>query len=247
MIKLINIFFLICLNSSITLQAQEIEVIIHETHKYEPVGTYEIVIEFEVVNISGVEQSVFEKRSVNTLPENWLSSLCFGEFCFPSEFDSIATAPPFPEPPMQPGDTLQTSIHVFTDTANLTTGIAYVQIQIGTFHNPDERITIDFIITNDPSVDTNEEEIPAGYFLSPNYPNPFNPSTKIHYGVKESGLVILKVYNILGVEIATLINEYKPAGNYTASFDASKLSSGVYIYSLSVNSFTQTRKMILEK
>ncbi len=63
----------------------------------------------------------------------------------------------------------------------------------------------------------------------------------------EGGFVNLKVYNILGIEVATLVNEYKPAGSYQVSFDGDDLSSGVYIYNLSVNDFTNTRKMILEK
>jgi hypothetical protein len=239
--------FLILILFGFSLKAQDIEVIIHETFKYEPVGIYEIVIDFEIVNISNEEQIVFEVRTIDSLPPGWTSSLCFGEFCFPPEIDSIITAPPFPEPPVQPGDTLATSIHVFTDTTILNIGTAYVQIQIGTLSNPDDRVTIDFVITNDPSVNVKDENLPSGYFLSQNYPNPFNPSTKINYGVKEGGFVSLKIYNILGVETATLVNEYKPAGIYEKYFDASRFSSGVYFYRLSVNGFTQTRKMILEK
>lgn len=235
----ISIFF------SFKLFAQDIEVHVPQTFKYEPVGTFEIVIDFEVVNISNEEQIIFEVRTIDNLPLNWLSSLCFGEFCFPSEFDSIITAPPFPQPPLQPGDTLLTSLHVFTDEISI--GTAYIQIQVGTLNDPDNRTTIDFVVTTDPAVDVNEEEIPNKYLLAQNYPNPFNPSTKIYYSIKEGGLVSLKVYNILGVEIADLINEYKSAGSYAASFDAAKFSSGVYIYRLSVNGFTQARKMILEK
>lgn len=237
--------FLIFTFFSLNLKAQDIEVIIHETFKYEPVGIYEIIIDFEIVNVSNEEQIVFEVRTINNLPADWTSSLCFGEFCFPPEFDSIATSPPFPEPPVQPGDTLPTSLHVFTDM--ISVGTAYIQIQVGTFNNPEDRIIIDFVITTDPTVDVKDENIPAGYFLSQNYPNPFNPSTIINYGVKEGGLVTLKVYNILGVELAALVNEYKSAGSYDAYFDAAMLSSGVYFYRLSVNDFTQTRKMILEK
>jgi hypothetical protein len=232
----------------INLNAQDIQVVVHETFIYAPETTLEIIFDFEVINISNEEQSVFEVRTINNLPPNWTSSLCFGELCFPPEIDSVYTAPPFPDPPLQPGDTLITSLHVFTDQVSLAT--AEVQLQVGTFNNPNDRIIIDFTATTDPSVDVEDEEIPNQYFLSQNYPNPFNPSTKINYGVKEGGQVTLKVYNILGVEIATLVNGYKPAGTYEAFLNASAtggLSSGVYIYSLSVNGFRQTRKMILEK
>jgi hypothetical protein len=87
--------------------------------------------------------------------------------------------------------------------------------------------------------------------LSQNYPNPFNPSTEINFTIPQSGFVTLKVYDLLGREVAVLINEYKSEGNYSASFtdniNAKGLSSGVYIYQLRENKFVQTRKMVLIK
>lgn len=85
------------------------------------------------------------------------------------------------------------------------------------------------------------------YSLEPNYPNPFNPSTQISYSIKEAGLVQLKIYDILGKEVANLVNERKEVGHYSVNFNASKLPSGVYIYRITTNSFTQARKMILTK
>jgi len=85
------------------------------------------------------------------------------------------------------------------------------------------------------------------YKLIQNYPNPFNPSTKISYSIKEDGFVTLKVYDILGVEIATLVNEQKTAGSYEADFNASHLPSGMYIYKLHASSFTDVKKMLLTK
>lgn len=85
------------------------------------------------------------------------------------------------------------------------------------------------------------------YKLHQNYPNPFNPVTTISYQIKEQGLVQLKVYNLLGQEIVTLVNEEQPSGIYESLFDASNLPSGVYIYSLRVNDFVQNNKMILLK
>ena len=83
------------------------------------------------------------------------------------------------------------------------------------------------------------------YVLEQNYPNPFNPSTKISYSIPEASKVDLKVYDILGKEVATLVNETKVPGNYVVVFDASNLASGVYIYVLKSNNFVQTKKMIL--
>ncbi|MFO7526400.1 MAG: T9SS type A sorting domain-containing protein [Ignavibacteriaceae bacterium] len=87
----------------------------------------------------------------------------------------------------------------------------------------------------------------AGYAVSQNYPNPFNPSTKISYSIKEDGFVTLKVYDILGVEIATLVNEQKTAGSYEAEFNAAEFPSGIYIYKLQSGSFTDVKKMMLTK
>ena len=90
------------------------------------------------------------------------------------------------------------------------------------------------------------------YKLEQNYPNPFNPGTMIKYSIpskvkSERSNVVLKVYDILGNEVVTLVNEAKPAGSYEVEFNASKLPSGVYFYQLKTGEFVQTRKMVLMK
>lgn len=92
-----------------------------------------------------------------------------------------------------------------------------------------------------------EIEIPLAYSLSQNYPNPFNPSTKISWQIKNDGLVTIKVYDQLGKEVVTLVNEEKPAGSYEVEFNASSLASGVYYYKITAGSFVDTKKMILMK
>jgi hypothetical protein len=106
------------------------------------------------------------------------------------------------------------------------------------------------ILKYDPLADVNPflKSLPTEFTLSQNYPNPFNPTTKIAYSIPSNGLkVALSVYNILGQEVAVLVNSVKNAGSYEVEFDASKLSSGAYIYRLSAGSFVQTSKMILMK
>ncbi|MHB1688609.1 MAG: WD40/YVTN/BNR-like repeat-containing protein [Ignavibacteriaceae bacterium] len=90
-------------------------------------------------------------------------------------------------------------------------------------------------------------EIPSSYSLSQNYPNPFNPSTIISYQIPKDGFVTLKVFDALGREVKTLVNEYKGKGYYSVSFDGSDLSSGVYIYQLKANGFISTKKMLMIK
>jgi hypothetical protein len=89
--------------------------------------------------------------------------------------------------------------------------------------------------------------LPSEYKLAQNYPNPFNPTTKISYALPKAGNVELKIFDILGREVTTLVNEYKTAGSYTVQFDASKLASGVYFYRIKAGDFTASKKMLLVK
>ncbi|MDD8016849.1 MAG: cellulase family glycosylhydrolase [Bacteroidota bacterium] len=93
----------------------------------------------------------------------------------------------------------------------------------------------------------NDDNIPKVFALSQNFPNPFNPSTVINYQVPKKSFVELKVFNILGNEVASLVKETQPAGAYSVNFSASHLSSGVYFYSLSADNFFQTKKLTLLK
>ncbi|MBN2572778.1 MAG: T9SS type A sorting domain-containing protein [Ignavibacteriales bacterium] len=102
-----------------------------------------------------------------------------------------------------------------------------------------------FEILNDISNEFNK--FPNEYKLYQNYPNPFNPSTNIKYSLPEAGNVKLSIYNVLGQEVETLVNEYKEAGNHSVSWGANNFSSGVYIYKLEVNSKVMLNKMILLK
>ncbi|PIW99122.1 MAG: hypothetical protein COZ80_07030 [Ignavibacteria bacterium CG_4_8_14_3_um_filter_37_9] len=92
-----------------------------------------------------------------------------------------------------------------------------------------------------------EEDINKTYELYQNYPNPFNPSTEITFQIPNNGNVHLKVYNSIGKEVATLVNEYKESGIYSITFNASLLPDGVYYYTISVNQYSSTKKMILLK
>lgn len=88
---------------------------------------------------------------------------------------------------------------------------------------------------------------PNSYKLYANYPNPFNPSTKIRYAIPQTSFTTLKIYSITGKEVATLINEEKTPGVYEVNFNAAGLSSGVYIYKLQSGKFSDVREMVLLK
>ncbi|MCP5064343.1 MAG: T9SS type A sorting domain-containing protein [Ignavibacteriae bacterium] len=93
----------------------------------------------------------------------------------------------------------------------------------------------------------NLELKPKEYALNSNYPNPFNPTTNISYQLPKSSNVTLKVYDMLGKEVAELVNENKSAGVYNVSFNASNLPSGLYFYKIQADEFTEVRKMLLMK
>jgi hypothetical protein len=105
-----------------------------------------------------------------------------------------------------------------------------------------------YVLNQSTAVPRNERgEIPNQFKLHQNYPNPFNPITTIRYELPHASRVTLKVYNTLGQEVATLVNETKPAGVYTAQFDAANFASGVYLYRLQAGSYVETKKLILLK
>ena len=88
---------------------------------------------------------------------------------------------------------------------------------------------------------------PETYTLSQNYPNPFNPSTKIEFALPATSFVTLKIYNVLGQEVASLVSQTLTAGSYEVTFNASRLPSGTYMYRVEAGNFVSTKKMVLVK
>jgi len=146
---------------------------------------------------------------------------------------------------MAPNDTQEVAIAFLmkkgTDNINSVAELKDYAAQIQHWYD------IDFV------TDVNETNpaIPTEFSLSQNYPNPFNPTTTIKYAISNRQLVTLKVYDILGSEIATLVNEDKTAGNYEVEFKSSvgslQLASGIYFYRLQAGNFIETKKMVVLK
>jgi len=97
------------------------------------------------------------------------------------------------------------------------------------------------------SVNQLSTEVPSSFSLSQNYPNPFNPTTNIKFALSKAGMVTLKVYDMLGKEVSTLVNENLGVGTFEYKFDASNLTSGIYFYTIKANGFSETKKMMLIK
>lgn len=211
----------------------------------------DIAFKAPIVNISSSPVSVFVVRIGNNIPGNWYSSLCFGQNCFAFFIDSVASTTDFGEQPIPPGDTLDFSLHIFSDSIK---GNASVTLMVGNLNNPNEFVTQTFSVKEQPT-GVDERNLSVNEFqLYQNYPNPFNPSTVISYQLSASGNVVLKLFDVLGNEVATLIdNEWKEVGyhNYQLSPDASgfnyQLPSGVYFYQLQSGEFSATKKFVLMK
>jgi hypothetical protein len=95
------------------------------------------------------------------------------------------------------------------------------------------------------AVKDDENNVPMLFSLSQNYPNPFNPSTTISFSLLSKSFVTLKVFDILGREVATIVSEEMPAGSYSRQWNAAKMSSGIYFYRLQAGAFTETKKLVL--
>lgn len=132
------------------------------------------------------------------------------------------------------------------NSQGLVSGLNMLSVPFFSF-NAEAGVVYTFTINSTLTAIGDETGLPQEYSLGQNYPNPFNPATMIRYDVKETGHVSLKIYDMIGNEVATLVNETKQAGRYDVSFDASGLASGVYLYKMQAGSFTMTRKLVLMK
>lgn len=149
--------------------------------------------------------------------------------------------------PFSPDDVEEEILYTFLTRTGEEVSVSLV----GTNQQDNGYVFVEGIMWNDGKVtgveDENSETVAEEFRLKQNYPNPFNPSTVIEYSVPENSFVELKVYDIIGNEIATLVSEEKGRGTYKAQFNANGLASGTYIYSLRTNNFVATKKMILMK
>jgi hypothetical protein len=127
------------------------------------------------------------------------------------------------------------NIHTVTMDNN---GYVYTSTDNGVWRRPLSEIT---------SVEEHSTALPSSYILEQNFPNPFNPSTIISYQLPIGGNVTINIYDVLGNDIATLVDEFKPAGKYETEFNAASLPSGVYFYSLKAGDYIDTKKMLLLK
>lgn len=235
---------IICLSS---VHAQDLTIFCENNELLDTLGS-EVIFEIQLINNSSNELNVTIVRTEKSLPDTWSSSLCF-ENCFAPFIDSISTSADFGSSPLSPGENRIMSLHVFPIFEE---GNAQIDLKFVNEGNPSEVYNLELILqTTLSSVNIDENKL--DFRLSQNYPNPFNPTTTIEYIIpfNSNGLVSnvsLKVFDILGREIATLVNNTQKSGNYSTKFNADRaIPSGVYFYELRTEKFHQVKKMILEK
>lgn len=185
-------------------------------------------------------------RVVNILPgPTWYSSLCVGANCYASFIDTI---PPRNSPIIKLGPNQQDTMII--DVSGNTIGTAKIVMQCWVNSNPSNYKVDTFRVYLGPVGIQNISTTIDNYNLEQNYPNPFNPITKINFSIFKTDFVTLKVYDILGNEVASLLNQEQLAGGkYSYTFNSAdyNLSSGVYYYVLRTKVFSSTKKMILLK
>jgi hypothetical protein len=140
------------------------------------------------------------------------------------------------------------------DPENLNLDPEVIHVSIAIDETPDGEINLgsnffidDLGVNGTTDIELSGNNIPSDYLLKQNYPNPFNPSTAIDFSIPDPGFATLQVYNMLGEKVATLFNKFLSAGSYSALWDFSNLPSNTYIYRLTINNFSSSKKMILMK
>lgn len=181
------------------------------------------------------------QRTFNSIPTGWSSSLCYG-LCYAEFIDVI---PPAPDMIMlNPGqqDTMDVTWYVPNN------GVGTVKVKLFNVDNASEFVERTFYVRRGTVGITPINSIVKNFELKQNYPNPFNPTTNINFSIPKNQNVSLKVYDMMGKEVANLVNnERLNAGEYKADFNASALSSGIYYYTLRTEDFTSTKSMVLVK
>jgi hypothetical protein len=179
---------------------------------------------------TGWQYITFQTPFIWNGTSNLLIEICFDDASFNANSSVYAT---------------QINNMTWHQSQDLSSGSGCTDLTSGSTQT--NRPNITFVMNSVLAVNGNENILPKEYSLSQNYPNPFNPFTKISYSIPKKDFVTLKIYDLLGREISTLVNEVKTPGNYIVDFDAKSLSSGVYFYKITTDIYSDTKKMILIK
>ena len=193
-------------------------------------------------NISSGTITIAVVRRVNSLPEGWTSSVCLGSICYIETVDSAAVQ-------LDAGDSTACGILAWTNGV----GTGTVQLDLFDLDNIDEHILIDLIIYAGITVGPiTTRALPEHFELYDCFPNPFNPITTLRYELPEDAMVSITIYDMMGRQVKTLINDQQTAGYRSLQWNAtnyagSPVSAGIYLYMIQAGDFRQTKKIVLLK
>jgi hypothetical protein len=195
-------------------------------------------------NISQDTIRFFIERTFEDFPDStWYSAMCTQAGCY-APFVNIVPDPSFEDNALAPGQQDTVTLYFYSRIP----GVGTVHLRMYEQNIPSVYIEHVYMAQLGTVGITQISSVVEDYKLDQNFPNPFNPSTIITFSIPKTEMISLKIYNSLGMEIKSLLNnERLSAGKYEVDVDAAGLSSGVYFYTLNSGSFTQTRKMILQK
>jgi hypothetical protein len=229
------------------------------TPSYSQAGTYQVVAEVSdgvlkdtsnsaTVVVKNVDRAPQFDSSVPDTVEGWEANTTRSLTIKATDPDGEVVQYSFVTPPVIPaGASISQTTGLFTWVISLAYDKKEVPIRFRATAGALNVMKIIRFILHERTDVTEEVGIPKEYSLKQNYPNPFNPTTKIKYSIPEESKVVLSVFNILGQKVTQLVNEVQPAGYYSVDFDASKLTSGIYLYKIEAKNYNYVRKMILIK
>jgi hypothetical protein len=203
----------------------------------------EIAFQIPIKNISSNTITLTIKRTMNELPNDWTSSLCFDQLCFAPFIDSVRTTADFGSSPLAPGNVRDFSLHVFP---YMNHGTARIRLVAYDEAAPQDSIALQFTATSKTTA-INDPASPVSFTVSQNFPNPFNPSTSIRYTLAEASQVTIDLYDISGKLLYSLMKGYLQPGEYSLTIDGTRLSSGNCICVFRAGEKTISRKILLMK
>jgi hypothetical protein len=241
MIRRISV--LICFFISLNLYAQSFTLTTEHNTLSDTLNST-IIFNLKISNTSEDTLTLFIKWIPQEIPEEWGYSVCFDQSCFPAFIDSITTTEQFFSSPLIPGDIRDLAIDVYP-LINYGAG-SFKIIAADLADLSDSAVVVLTASVNNP-VSVKDESAPVYFSLLQNYPNPFNPSTDFVFEVSERSYLALNLFSVTGEKVASIAEgEFMP-GIYRHTFDASKLSSGLYIARLSSDTKNSVIKIMLEK
>lgn len=190
----------------------------------------------QVTNMTQSNMLITLRKTAQNMPPQWNFCICSWYGCYAQGVDSVTEICP-------PGQNLM-GLYFYP---YYTSGTGTITITAKKFTNPSENYSVTFGAIANPIGIIKISEVAKDFNLSQNYPNPFNPTTKIGFSIPKKDYVDLRIYDILGREVKTLVSQPMEAGEYEVEFEALNMSSGFYYYRLKTGEYVSVKKMVLVK